>query len=180
MSVKVLRGFCFFCACVKKSFANLISVTVITALIRARREHTYEIDTATLLLASDQWIPVEGVHELPLLQALINAGRYFFKPLRYDARTGHWGEGPAAHPLALRLVEIGHEGPLAGGTGELFQQLRRTEEVGRGVDRADRWAVAGARRRTSREGGLGHQGLRSDGGLAESLAVVCRAHQAGL
>ncbi|MBL8371149.1 MAG: DUF1173 family protein [Burkholderiaceae bacterium] len=35
---------------------------VITALIRARREHTYEIDTATLLLASDQWIPVEGVH----------------------------------------------------------------------------------------------------------------------
>ena len=59
---------------------------LMTALIRARREHTYEIDTATLLLASDQWIPVEGVHELPLLQALINAGRYFFKPLRYDAR----------------------------------------------------------------------------------------------
>ncbi|WP_255343833.1 DUF1173 family protein [Methylibium sp. T29-B] len=59
---------------------------VITALIRARREHTYEIDTATLLLASDQWIPVEGVHELPLLQALVDAGRYFVKPLRYDAR----------------------------------------------------------------------------------------------
>lgn len=59
---------------------------VITALIRARREHTYEIDTATLLLASEQWIPVEGVHELPLVQALIDAGRYFVKPLRYDAR----------------------------------------------------------------------------------------------
>ncbi len=59
---------------------------VITALIRARREHTYEIDTATLLLASEQWIPVEGVHELPLLQALVDAGRYFVKPLRYDAR----------------------------------------------------------------------------------------------
>jgi hypothetical protein len=59
---------------------------VITALIRARREHTYEIDTATLLLASEQWIPVEGVHELPLVQALVDAGRYFVKPLRYDAR----------------------------------------------------------------------------------------------
>lgn len=59
---------------------------VLTALIRARREHTYEIDTATLLLANDQWIPVEGVHELPLLQALVDAGRYFVKPLRYDAR----------------------------------------------------------------------------------------------
>ncbi len=59
---------------------------VITALIRARREHTYEIDTATLLLASEQWIPVEGVHELPLVQALVDAGRHFVKPLRYDAR----------------------------------------------------------------------------------------------
>jgi hypothetical protein len=59
---------------------------VITALIRARRENTYEIDTASLLLASEQWIPVEGVHELPLVQALVDAGRYFVKPLRYDAR----------------------------------------------------------------------------------------------
>lgn len=61
---------------------------VMAALIRARREHTYEIDTATLLLASEQWIPVEGVHEVLLLQALVDAGRYFIKPLRYDARCG--------------------------------------------------------------------------------------------
>jgi hypothetical protein len=61
---------------------------VMAALIRARREHTYEIDTATLLLASEQWIPVEGVHELPLVQALVDAGRHFIKPLRYDARCG--------------------------------------------------------------------------------------------
>ena len=59
---------------------------VMTALIRARREYTYEIDTATLLLASAQWIPIEGVHELPLLQALVSARRRFIKPLRYDAR----------------------------------------------------------------------------------------------
>ena len=58
---------------------------VMAALIRARREHTYEIDTATLLLASEQWIPLEGVHELPLVQALVDARRRFIKPLRYDA-----------------------------------------------------------------------------------------------
>tara|TARA_B100001105_G_scaffold246270_2_gene229814 strand:+ start:8408 stop:9616 length:1209 start_codon:yes stop_codon:yes gene_type:complete len=61
---------------------------VMAALIRARREHTYEIDTATLLLASEQWILVEGVHELPLVQALVDTGRHFIKPLRYDARCG--------------------------------------------------------------------------------------------
>lgn len=59
---------------------------VMAVLIRARREFTYEIDTATLMLASEQWIPIEGVHELPLLQALVAARRRFIKPLRYDAR----------------------------------------------------------------------------------------------
>jgi hypothetical protein len=59
---------------------------MMVALIRARREHTYEIDTATLMLASEQWIPVDGVHELPLVQALVDAQRRFIKPLRYDAR----------------------------------------------------------------------------------------------
>ena len=83
---------------------------VMAALIRARREYTYEIDTATLLLASEQWIPIEGVHELPLLQALVAARRRFIKPLRYDARhaavfanallldTG--GEATALHVLS--------------------------------------------------------------------------------
>lgn len=59
--------------------------TVMATLIRARREHTYEIDTAMLMLASEQWIPIEGVHELPLVQALVDARRRFIKPLRYDA-----------------------------------------------------------------------------------------------
>lgn len=79
---------------------------VMAALIRARREHTYEIDTATLLLASEQWIPVDGVHELPLLQALVDARRRFVKPLRYDAtRAAAFANallldtGPEATPL---------------------------------------------------------------------------------
>jgi hypothetical protein len=67
------------------------------ALIRARREFTYEIDAASLMLLSEQWIPVEGVHELPLIDSLIAQKRRFLKPLRYDAKAA------AAFPNALLL-----------------------------------------------------------------------------
>ncbi len=70
---------------------------VMAALIRARREHTYEIDAASLMLTSAHWIPIEGVHELPLVHALVDQGRRFVKPLRYDARSA------AAFPNALLL-----------------------------------------------------------------------------
>lgn len=70
---------------------------VLAALIRARREHTYEIDAASLMLTSEHWIPVEGVHELPLVQALVEQGRRFVKPLRYDAKSA------SAFPNALLL-----------------------------------------------------------------------------
>ncbi len=70
---------------------------IVAALIRARREHTYEIDVASLMLTSEHWIPVEGVHELPLVQALVNQQRRFVKPLRYDAKHA------ASFPNALLL-----------------------------------------------------------------------------
>ncbi|WP_114973465.1 DUF1173 family protein [Rhodoferax ferrireducens] len=70
---------------------------MLVALIRARREHTYEIDVASLMLASEHWIPVEGIHELPLVQALVDQQRRFVKPLRYDARNA------ASFPNALLL-----------------------------------------------------------------------------
>lgn len=70
---------------------------MVAALIRARREHTYEIDVASLMLTSEHWIPVEGVHELPLVQALVNQQRRFVKPLRYDAKHA------ASFPNALLL-----------------------------------------------------------------------------
>ncbi|MEP6875987.1 MAG: DUF1173 family protein, partial [Burkholderiales bacterium] len=79
---------------------------VMTALIRARREHAYEIDAASVMLTSAQWIPVEGVHELPLIDALVAAHRRFIKPLRYDARrevafpnASLLDSGPQAVPL---------------------------------------------------------------------------------
>ena len=70
---------------------------MLVALIRARREHTYEIDVASLMLTSEHWIPVEGIHELPLVQALVDQQRRFVKPLRYDARNA------ASFPNALLL-----------------------------------------------------------------------------
>jgi len=73
---------------------------VIAALIGARREYTYEIDTVSLMLASEHWIPVEGVHELPLINGLISQQRSFIKPLRYDAKSA------ASFPNAL-LLDVG-------------------------------------------------------------------------
>ena len=67
------------------------------ALIRAKREFTYEIEAASLMLVTAQWIPVEGVCELPLLDALVEARRRFIKPLAYDAPHA------AAFPNALLL-----------------------------------------------------------------------------
>ncbi len=78
---------------------------VITALIKARREFTYEIDAASLMMTSEQWIPVEGVHELPLIDALVRQGRRFVRPLRYDA------SGTEAFANAL-LLDAGPQ-PLA-------------------------------------------------------------------
>ncbi|RZI59582.1 MAG: DUF1173 domain-containing protein [Rubrivivax sp.] len=60
---------------------------IMAALIRARREHTYEVDTASLMLASEHWIPLEGIHELALVRALVEQRRRFVKPLRYDSRS---------------------------------------------------------------------------------------------
>jgi hypothetical protein len=60
---------------------------VIGALIRASSEHTYEIDSATIMMTSVQWIPVEAEYELGLIQDLVNKGRRFLKPLRYDAKN---------------------------------------------------------------------------------------------
>lgn len=73
---------------------------VMVALIRARREFTYEIDAASLMLTSAEWIPLEGIHELPLVQALVARKRRFLKPLRYDARS------VAAFPNAF-LLDVG-------------------------------------------------------------------------
>ncbi len=85
---------------------------VMTALIRARREQTYEIDAASIMQTSAHWIPVEGAHELPLIDALVAAQRRFVKPLRYDAR-----HRAAAHAAARRQSLHGTRGTASQGSG---------------------------------------------------------------
>ena len=96
---------------------------VITALIRARREHTYEIDAASMMLTSTHWIPVEGVHELPLIDALVVAHRRFIKPLRYDARRD------VAFPNALLLDSGPHAVPLHIVSPFMDSKERQAKEV---------------------------------------------------
>lgn len=58
---------------------------VLCALVYAKSEHTYRIDTASFILTTENWIPIDGMHELGLLQALIDRKRRFVKPMHYDA-----------------------------------------------------------------------------------------------
>jgi hypothetical protein len=60
---------------------------VMAALIYAKREHLYQIDTLTMMLVSEQWIPLEGLHELELVEALQRQSRSFMKPLKFDAKS---------------------------------------------------------------------------------------------
>lgn len=73
---------------------------MLAALVRARREYTYEIDAASLMMTSEHWIPIDAIHELQLVHALVEQGRRFAKPLRYDAPTA------GAFPNAL-LLDMG-------------------------------------------------------------------------
>jgi hypothetical protein len=74
---------------------------VVAALIYAKREHLYQIDTLTMMLVSDQWVPLEGLHELALVEALQRQGRAFLKPLKFDAKSA------AGFPNVLLLDGVG-------------------------------------------------------------------------
>lgn len=60
---------------------------LLCALVFARREHMVQIDKASVMLTTENWIPLEGLHESALLQRLTEAKRRFLKPLRYDAKS---------------------------------------------------------------------------------------------
>jgi hypothetical protein len=82
---------------IERAYGNLLEAryadtktkqrVVICALIYAKREHTYQIDTASFMLTTENWIPIEGTHEVDLIEALTQQRRRFMKPLRYDARS---------------------------------------------------------------------------------------------
>jgi hypothetical protein len=78
---------------------------MICALIYAKRERTYQIDTASFMLTTEHWIPIAGVDEIDLIHALIEQKRRFVKPLQYDSKS------PAVFPNAL-LLDAG-DAPVA-------------------------------------------------------------------
>lgn len=93
------------------------------ALIHERREQTYEIDSASLMLTSEDWIPLAGVHELPLVHALVEQQRRFLKPLRYDARTA------AGFPNAILLDAGAVPAPLHVVSAHLEANERTAKEL---------------------------------------------------
>lgn len=60
---------------------------MMAALVYAKREHVYQVDTVSMMLTTDQWIPLDGLYELPLIEVLQREQRAFMKPMRYDARS---------------------------------------------------------------------------------------------
>src|SRR3984893_7356273 len=104
---------------IERAYGNLLEAryadtktkqrVVICALIYAKREHTYQIDTASLMLTTEHWIPIEGTHEVDLIEALTQQRRRFMKPLRYDARSAASFPNvllldTGAKPTALHIV----------------------------------------------------------------------------
>jgi hypothetical protein len=92
---------------------------VICALVFAKREHTYQIDTASFMLTTNQWIPVSGVEEIDLIEALIAQKRRFLKPLQYDAKYA------AAFPNVL-LLDGGDEPVALHVTSNFMTELERS------------------------------------------------------
>ncbi len=79
---------------------------MMAALIYAKREHVYQVDTVSMMLTTDQFIPLDGLYELPLIEALQREQRSFMKPLKYDAKSA------AAFPNVLLLDCEGAPVPL--------------------------------------------------------------------
>ena len=79
---------------------------MMAALVYAKRDRIYQVDTVSMMLTTDQWIPLDGLYELPLIEALQREQRSFMKPLKYDARSA------AAFPNVLLLDCEGGPVPL--------------------------------------------------------------------
>ena len=108
---------------IERAYGNLLEAryadtktkqrVVICALIYAKREHTYQIDTASFMLTTEHWIPIEGTHEVDLIEALTQQRRRFMKPLRYDARSAASFPNvllldTGAKPTPLHVVSASH------------------------------------------------------------------------
>ena len=75
-------------------------------LIYAKREGLYFVDTATLVMLSSTWIPLDHPYEQLLIDELVRQERRFLKPLRFESKQG------ASFPNAVLLDTGDAETPL--------------------------------------------------------------------
>lgn len=75
-------------------------------LIYAKREGIYFVDTATLVMLSASWIPLDHPYEQLLIDELVRQDRRFLKPLRFESKQG------AKFPNAVLLDTGDAETPL--------------------------------------------------------------------
>ena len=75
-------------------------------LVYAKREGVYFVDTATLVVCSSTWIPLDQPYEHLLIDELVRQERRFLKPLRFESKRG------ASFPNAVLLDTGDAETPL--------------------------------------------------------------------
>lgn len=75
-------------------------------LVYAKREGVYFVDTATLVMLSSTWIPLDHPYEQLLIDELVRQERRFLKPLRFESKQG------ASFPNAVLLDTGDAETPL--------------------------------------------------------------------
>jgi hypothetical protein len=80
---------------------------VLTAVLQPLREESYQINAASLMATTEQWIPLHTPFEETLIRRLVEEGRRFIKPLPYDSPAVEFANallidvGPNAVPLHL-------------------------------------------------------------------------------
>jgi hypothetical protein len=78
---------------------------VVACTIRGTEQQNYQVDTATVMMTTINWVPIDNLFEKTVADALTKEGRRFRKQLRYDAPAS------AAFPNFF-LLDVGGE-PVA-------------------------------------------------------------------
>ena len=61
---------------------------VFAGLIYAKRENLFYVDTTTLMMTGENWVPLDYTYEQSLMEHMRAQRRRFIKPLRYDSKVG--------------------------------------------------------------------------------------------
>ncbi|MES2354828.1 MAG: DUF1173 family protein [Pseudomonadota bacterium] len=61
---------------------------IFAGLVYAKRENVFHIDTATIMMTTSNWIPIDYEYEKTLADELTRQRRRFMKPLRYESKQG--------------------------------------------------------------------------------------------